>query len=176
MLESPGFGLLLPMSMYMVFFPLNFCPWTWFSMQNFKISSFLESPWNYLELWNSFGNVLSFFANFDLPSLTFKRRLIKEYWCCLTLANDLPKGFILNLVRFVRFGRNGRDSHAIDWRILINANADQCKCWSMQMLINADADQCKCWSMQMLSNANAEQCKCWAMQMLSNANAKQCKC
>ena len=50
-LEFPGFGLFLPISMYRLVFPLSTCPWTRFSMFHSKIPKFLESSRNYLELW-----------------------------------------------------------------------------------------------------------------------------
>ena len=53
-LESPGFGWFLLITMYRVFFPLSFCPWTLFSMQNSKTLSSLKSSRNHLEFWNSF--------------------------------------------------------------------------------------------------------------------------
>ena len=56
--------------MYRVFFPLSFCQGIWFSTWNSKILSFLESSWNYLELWNSSGNGL-FIAKFDIEGINW---------------------------------------------------------------------------------------------------------
>ena len=69
-LESPRFGWFLLITMCRVFFPPSFCPWTWFSLRNSKILSFLESSWNYLELWNSSGNGL-FIAKFDIEGINW---------------------------------------------------------------------------------------------------------
>ena len=49
--KSPGIGHFWLISIYMVYFPFNFSQGTWFSMQNFKITSFLETSRNFLELW-----------------------------------------------------------------------------------------------------------------------------
>ena len=47
----PGIGQFWLISIYRVYFPLNSSQETWFSMQNLKITSFLETSRNFLELW-----------------------------------------------------------------------------------------------------------------------------
>ena len=49
--KSPGIGHFWLISIYKVYFPFNFSQGTWFSMQNLKITSFLETSRNFLELW-----------------------------------------------------------------------------------------------------------------------------
>ena len=48
-----------------VFFPINFCLWTWFSMQDFRIPSVLVTSRKFLELWKLPGIGL-FYGNFDI--------------------------------------------------------------------------------------------------------------
>ena len=60
-LESPGFGLFLPISNYRLFFPLSFCQGIEFWTRNSRIPSFLESskklsgtlefPWKFPIFW-----------------------------------------------------------------------------------------------------------------------------
>ena len=82
-LESPGFGLFLPISRYRVFFPLSFCQETWFLIRNSKIPSLLESSWNSLELWNSPGNG-QFFTKYGVLG-------INSYWFLSLNINLNPK-------------------------------------------------------------------------------------
>ena len=49
--KSPGIGQFWLISIHRVYVPLNFSQGTWFSMQNLKITSFLETSRNFLELW-----------------------------------------------------------------------------------------------------------------------------
>ena len=66
--KCPGIGWFWPISMYWVFFPLNFCQGTWFLMQNSNFPSVLETSRNFLELWILPGNSL-FQANFDIMGI-----------------------------------------------------------------------------------------------------------
>ena len=63
--KCPGIGQFWLISTCRVLIPLSLCQETWFSTQNFKISSFLETSRNFLELWISPGNG-QLFANFDI--------------------------------------------------------------------------------------------------------------
>ena len=59
------------MSTYRVWIPLSLCQETWFLTQNFKISSFLETSRNFLELWILPGNghflpILTYWASIQL--------------------------------------------------------------------------------------------------------------
>ena len=99
-LESPGFGLFLPISRYRVFFPLSFCQGTWFSIWNSKIPSFLKSSWNYLKLWNASG------IGIFLPNLTYLSsiQLYFYYLLWITPQNWKKKYFLGVLDNFLDLG------------------------------------------------------------------------
>ena len=90
--KCPGIGYFGPISRYGAFFPLNFCQGTWFSMQNLKIKSFLETSRNVLELWilpleTSRNDVI--FKFWKSSSLTkMKWKIYPMYWNQSKLANS----------------------------------------------------------------------------------------
>ena len=111
-LESPGFGLFLPISNYRVFFPLSFCQGIQFLTRNSGIPSFLESskklsgtlefPWKFPIFWQFQG--IGYFSHsiFD-PELGFQCRIPSIFGKSLIL----PKFDTLdiNVVILCTFGR-----------------------------------------------------------------------
>ena len=92
--------------MYRVFFPLSFCPLTWFSMQNSKILSLLESSRNYLEFCNSSWNDL-FFAKFNIWS-DFPTRFL-ALSLIINLESKLPSFLesFKSYLKLLNFSGNG---------------------------------------------------------------------
>ena len=73
-----------PISMYWVYFPLNFYHWTWFSGQNLKIT-FFSGIWN-LESWNS-GITLELAGFWPISKYWVFFLLNFYHWICFSGQN-----------------------------------------------------------------------------------------